>query len=169
MKPSAFLGTKLRHLNAELDAAVQAQYDRMGVPFRPRFFPVAKALLAAPAGIGDLARRAGVSQPAMTQTIGEMRRAGLVEPHASADRRARLVALSPLGHEVVGRLAPLWAAIDAAAEELDLAVPQRLSVAIEGALRALEADPFSHRIARHMDGADRAGDADPPTLPRAVD
>lgn len=150
MKPSAFLGTKLRHLNASLDAAVQEHYDRLAVPFRPRFFPVAKALQEAPAGIGNLARRVGVSQPAMTQTVTEMRRAGLVAAIASADRRVRLIALSPFGAEVVARLAPLWDAIDAAAEELDVDLPGRLSLAIEAALGALEAESFFDRIARHL-------------------
>lgn len=157
MKSSEFLGTRLRHLSAILDAAVQEHYDQAGVHFRPRFFPVVKALQAAPAGIVELARRVGVSQPAMTQTVTEMRRAGLVAKVETADRRAHLIELSPFGRNVVDRLSPLWAAVDAAAEELDLEVPKRLSSSVQAALDALQSESFYNRILKHMGSADESG------------
>lgn len=157
MKPAAFLGTKLRHLSAILDAAVQEHYDKVAVPFRPRFFPVAKALQNGPAGIGELAKRIGVSQPAMTQTVSEMKRAGLIAPVASEDRRVRLIHLSPFGREVVQRLTPLWDAIDTAAEELDREVSRRLSLSIDATLQALETESFYSRISKHLDAPNLGG------------
>ena len=79
MSASPGLGTRLRCLLADLDGAVQAEYDRRGAAFRPKYHPVVRRLLARPAeSTGALAASAGVSQPAMTQTLREMTRAGLV-------------------------------------------------------------------------------------------
>ena len=40
------LGTRLRLLLAALDGELQALYDALGEPFRPRFYPVARHLHA---------------------------------------------------------------------------------------------------------------------------
>src|SRR5688572_18478370 len=106
---TAGLGTRLRRLLAMVDGDVQLVYDEIGLPFRPRFYPVAALLLDdGPTAVGEIARAAGVSQPAATQTIGEMRRLGLVRMAAGADRRSRRVELTAEGRRVATRLVPVW-------------------------------------------------------------
>lgn len=141
------LGTKLRRLTAELDGGVQEIYDRAGIGFRPRFYPMARLLSASgPAGIGALARSAGVSQPAATQTVNEMKRLGLVEIEPGLDRRERHVRLTSKGQEVVRELEPVWEAAHRAAAALEVELSISLGAALDGALAALDDRSFSARI-----------------------
>lgn len=144
------LGARLRQLLAALDGAVQAEYDRRGAPFRPRFHPVVRQLMAGgPASIGALATGAGVSQPAITQTLNEMRREGLVAMTVGDDRREKLAHLTSQGEALAEDLRPLWAAIEAAARRLeDDAGP--LSQVVEAATEALRRESFGDRIAKEL-------------------
>lgn len=151
--PSSRLGTRLRALLAMLDGDVEALYARIGTPFRPRFYPVVAHLLGAGrSSVGELANAAGVSQPAITQTLGEMEKLGLIDVTIADDRRARSVALSPSGEAIARRLIPEWRAIDAAADELDGALPCALSVTLEAAIAALREERFLDRIDRNRQG-----------------
>ena len=153
IRPSNRLGTKLRALLAMLDGDVEAHYTRLDTPFRPRFYPVVSHLLAAgTATVGELAGAAGVSQPAITQTLAEMEKLGLVDVSVADDRRARNVALSQAGKATARKLIPLWAAIDKAADELDRELPYALSSVIDAATEALGIERFLERIDRHRRG-----------------
>jgi len=144
------LGARLRLVLGALDGAVQAEYDRRGAPFRPRFHPVVRQLMAAgPASIGALAVGAGVSQPAITQTLNEMRREGLVAVGAGADRREKLVRLTPQGAALALELQPLWTAIDAAARDLETEAGP-LGQVLHAAAEALRREPFGDRIAKEL-------------------
>lgn len=148
--PSLGLGSRLRQLLAALDGAVQAEYDRRGVPFRPRFYPVVQQLLAGGAlSVGALATGAGVSQPAITQTLNEMRRDGLVAAGPGDTRREKLVRLTPKGEALAADLQPLWAAIEVAAARLEAEIGP-LSEILQTAGKALEREPFGARIAREL-------------------
>lgn len=150
------LGTRLRQLTAALDGDVQALYDEMDANFRSRFFPLMQHLLAnGSSSVGALAEAAGVSQPAATQTIDEMMRLGLVEAADSASRRERRTQLAAEGHALAERLAPLWAAVAAAAEELDRALPHRLTATVDEALALLAHQSFADRIREHLTSQDK--------------
>ena len=145
------LGTQLRRVTASLDGDVQALYDELGVPFRPRFFPIVQHLLANGAtAVSALARVTGVSQPAATQTVAEMAKVGLVAVAGGADARERLVRLTPAGLRLTEQLGVLWNAVSAAATELDSELPQPLSTTLSSTLAALAREPFKDRIRRKM-------------------
>lgn len=151
MSASTGLGTQLRLVTAKLDGDVQALYDGLGVPFRPRFFPIVQQLLGdGPAPVTTLARATGVSQPAATQTIREMARLGLVEVSASDDARERLVGLTLAGRQLAHRLEPLWAAVAEAARELDGELPHPLSMILGATLEELARKSFKDRIQGKM-------------------
>src|SRR5687768_11971498 len=115
------LGSRLRALLAMLDGDVQAIYDEMGIPFRPRFFPITQVLLNQDfCSIGDLALRMAVSQPAATQTVNEMKRQGLLSLADSDDKRQRPVRLTAAGKELARALQPVWDATERAAAALEL-------------------------------------------------
>jgi DNA-binding MarR family transcriptional regulator len=144
------LGARLRRLLAALDGAVQAEYDRRAVPFRPRYYPVVRQLLASgPASVGALSAGAGVTQPAVTQTLNEMRRAGLVTLGEGADRRERRVSLTDAGRALAADLAPLWSAVEAAARDLE-AEAGPLGQVLDAAAAALQREPFGARIAKAL-------------------
>ena len=141
------LGTRLRLLLAALDGELQQVYDALGEPFRPRFYPVAQQLrVLGSSTVGDLAVLTGVSQPAMTQTLAEMRARGLV----ASDAPGRRVRLTDDGEALCARLAPVWRAVEAAAQRLDDELPAPLGPTIAAALARLAEQPFGARIRAAM-------------------
>lgn len=145
------IGTLFRAVLAALDGAVQGVYDAMGVDFRPRYFSFVRYLAECDsATVTELARRAHLSQPAATQTIAELLRMGLLERCEAADARARAVRLSSAGRNLTERLEPAWRAIERAIGELDEELAAPLGEVLQGALTALEREPFDARIRRHM-------------------
>ena len=144
-------GTQLRMLIAKLDCDVQGLYDRTAVPFRPRFYPIVQHLLQhGQTPVTTLSHVIGVSQPAVTQTVGQMAKLGLVDIAAGADARQRLVGLTASGRSVAAQLRPLWDAVAAAAADLDLELPYPLSKVLASTLDALAREPFEDRIQRKM-------------------
>lgn len=145
------LGTQLRLLLAHLDGAVQGLYDQSGVAFRPRYFPLVQPLLGGEVlTVGELAAAARVSQPAATQTIAELVRAGLAAVHLGTDARSRLVSLTPAGRSTADALAPLWAAVARAADALDRELTHPLAQTLAEALAALDQRPFEARVAQSL-------------------
>ena len=152
MLPLRGLGTQLRGLTAALDGDVQSLYDEIGVDFRPRFYPIVQHLLFhGPSRVNVLAREIGVSQPAMTQTIGEMAKLGLVAASPGPDGRERLISLAPHGASVAESLAPVWRATERAARELNSELPIPLPEVIAATLLALHRERFRDRIQRMLD------------------
>lgn len=147
------LGTQLRHLIELLDGAVADVYTREGLRYRPRFTPVMRALVAEePMSVTQIAEKAGITQPAATQTIALMIGEGLVSAEPSvSDSRQKLVRMTSHGRELLPRLQVCWEATTAAADGLDADLPFPLSTILEMALDALARKPFGERI----DGARR--------------
>jgi DNA-binding MarR family transcriptional regulator len=145
------LGTQIRHLIALLDGAVQQTYDRLDADFRPRFFPIAQLLIEqGHSSVGEIAMATGVSQPAATQTINEMKKLGLIDTMRGEDRRQHLIRLSAKGRELAAHLSDTWKAIDAAAARLEAELPYGLERVVRDTLAALERQPFADRIAAEM-------------------
>ena len=143
------LGTRLRRLIELLDGGVSAAHDYPAIDYRPRYTPVMQVLAGGTTRtIGEIAQAAGLTQPAATQTVAVMVRAGLVRVAASReDARRRAVRLTPAGLRLLPRLQAAWEATRLAAEALDAELAHPLSAAVDDALAALDAKPFAHRIA----------------------
>jgi len=159
----ATLGTQLRHLIELLDGAVEASYAEAGLNYRPRYTPVLRALLAdEPLTVGQIAERAGITQPAATQTVALMIREGLLTSEAGAqDARQKMVRLSEAGRAMVPRLRQCWQATATAAASLDAQLPYPLSQALANAIEALDGQSFGTRIraAREAQEAQQAQQA----------
>lgn len=141
------LGTQLRHLIELLDGDVAQQYKDAGLDYRPRYTPIMRALRELEiASIGQIAEAAGITQPAATQTVGLMKKDGLVTVEPGADGRQRLVRLSAHGQTVLPALESCWAATKAAADDLDAQLASPLSACLSEAIAALETKPFLARI-----------------------
>ncbi|WP_394830210.1 MarR family transcriptional regulator [Pendulispora rubella] len=141
------LGTMLRRLVALLDGDVERVYGNAGLDFRARYYPVFQALSREEAcTIRAIALQSGLTHSALSQTITEMRKAGLVTVTPGEDARERNVELSPKGKLVMAELQPYWEAIAAAADALDAELDGSLFRALEGAADALEQRSFYDRI-----------------------
>lgn len=141
------LGTQLRHLVELLDGDVAQQYKDAGLDYRPRYTPIMRALQKLEtATIGTIAKAAGITQPAATQTVSLMKKEGLVVVEPGEDGRQRLVRLSAQGKKLLPALESCWAATKVAADDLDARLASPLSTCLSEAIAALEEKPFLARI-----------------------
>ena len=146
--PARTLGTLLRHLIELLDGAVEQTYKDAQLDYRPRYTPVLRALIATgSASIKELAAQAGLTHSAASQTVAEMRRAGLVDVERGTDKRRQVVSLTNRATAMIPTLETIWQVVNEAAEELDDELDYPLSQLVEEAIAALERHPFGERIA----------------------
>lgn len=144
---SPTLGTLVRHLIELLDGEVEAAYEAAGLAWRPRYTPVLRGLISlGPTSIRGLALRIGISHSAASQTVAQMTKDGLVELKRGADARERIVAMTPKAQAMVPALQRQWAAVNAAADQLDDELSAPLSGIIREAINALSQRPFGKRI-----------------------
>lgn len=141
------LGTLLRHLLDLLDGDVQATYEASSLNYRPRYTPVVRALEElGPSSVRAIADHIGMTHSAVSQTVAQMVRAGLVEQRSGQDARQRIVSPAPALTAMLPRLRTLWAATNRAAAEWEGQLSCPLSPLILEAIRTLESEPFRHRI-----------------------
>jgi hypothetical protein len=82
-----------------------------------------------------------------------MRRVGLVELERGADLRQQVVSLTAQAKAIVPTLEQIWQCTSEAARDLDAELKYPLSQIVEGAILALERNPFGPRIAAKADRA----------------
>jgi DNA-binding MarR family transcriptional regulator len=146
-RPANTLGTLLRHLIDLLDGEVEAAYVAAELDWRPRYTPVVRALVArGPASIRILSHQIGISHSAVSQTVSQMVKDGLVELHPGADARERIVAMTSRAETMLPALQAQWAAVNAAADGLDAELSAPLSKVAGEAIAALTHKPFGERI-----------------------
>jgi DNA-binding MarR family transcriptional regulator len=152
---SPTLGTLMRHLIDLLDGDVEAAYAMAGLDWRPRYTPVLWALMREGAvSIRALSRVIGITHSAVSQTVSQMQRDGLVELTAGVDARERIVALSGKAEAMIPALQRQWAATNAAADQLDAELSAPLSKIASEAIEALTLTPFGERIRRAAETLD---------------
>lgn len=145
---TATLGTLLRHLTELLDGAVEQAYQSLPVEYRPRYTPVVRVLLEqGPSSLRTLALQTGMTHSAISQTVAQMARSGLVTLRAGQDARERIVTLTPAAEAVIPALKQQWAATNAAARSFDAELSVPLSSLLREAIEALEKQPFLQRLA----------------------
>ncbi|GAA1284949.1 helix-turn-helix domain-containing protein [Saccharothrix xinjiangensis] len=153
MDHRSFLGTRLRHLLDQLDGDIARIYTDLGLPdFRPRYTPIIQLVHThGPRSIRWLADTIGITHSAVSQTVNQMRRDGLVDLVPGEDARQRLVHLTDHAHTLKPTLDAEWQATNAATLRFDAELPHSLSDTIDAALRALADKPMRDRIHEHLD------------------
>ena len=145
------LGTQLRHLVELLDGGVDEIYKIEGLDYRPRYTPIVRALENQSAlTIKSIAKSAGISHSAASQTISKMISIGLLEHAKGKDGRERLIRLTNHARSILPRLHHVWRATQIAADELDAELAIPLSEVAEQAIIALSKKSFVQRIAEHV-------------------
>ena len=162
---NATLGTLLRHLIETLDGSVQAAYADLALNYRPRYTPVLRVLRElGSASIRTISQRAGITHSAVSQTVSQMSRDGLIEMQVGDDARERIVALSPAALAMLPTLETQWAITNAAAQTLDNELSMPLSQLLREAIDALERQPFKARMSQAKAGL-KTQSSKPPTKP----
>jgi DNA-binding MarR family transcriptional regulator len=137
------LGTRLRQLVGHLDRAVDQAYTDLGLDYRAAFTPVTRALIAAESlSVKQIAAAAGGTHSAASQTVAQMRKAGLVEDAPGADGRERRVRLSDLARRQLPVIEAQWARTDAAAAALSAELGVDLDATLAAALDIVRDRPF---------------------------
>lgn len=146
----------LRHLIELLDGDLERAYRDLGLDYRPRYTPVVRALVdLGPSPIRDVARCAGITHSAASQTVAQMTRIGLLKAEPGADARERVVRMTPRLRRMLDRLETQWTATNLAADRLNDELPHSLQDVVSSAIEALERKPFGERIAEAADGSNR--------------
>lgn len=140
----------------ELTRGIEEAYRALGVEgVKPRFSMALMFLdLAGPMTIRRLADECGVTHSAMSQSVGQMRKAGLVESAPGEDARSRLVSLTERGRALVPLLRAEWDATEAAIGELEDELPYPPSRMAVDLARAVERRSFSERVLAQLDRTD---------------
>ena len=137
-----------------MDEAIGELYDERGVgQVRQRFvWPMLRLAHDGPMTITALSRSLGLTHSALSQTVAQMRGAGLVSSEAGVggDGRTRTVALTDEGRSLVPLLEAEWRATEAAVRELDDELPVPLSRVAADLGAALEARSFRQRLEDHL-------------------
>lgn len=143
----------------EMDAAIVEVYRARGQgQVRSRFaLPLARLSRQGPLTITALAEQADLTHSAMSQTVSQMRSAGLVQTRAGADGRTREVVLTPAGQDLVPLAEAEWRATEAAIAELEGELPYALSRIAEDVAAALGRRSFAERLADHLPAAGDEG------------
>ena len=148
---AAALGGRLRRLSDRIDREAKALYEKRGVAFEQRWFPVFNCLRSGePMSVTDLADRLQVSHVSISVTRGALEKEGLVGSRADErDGRRRVLALTDKGMALARQLAPLFDALDKAAIELNAEAGDAIA-AIDRLEDALERKPLSRRVEDHQ-------------------
>lgn len=137
---AAAIGARLRRLSERIDRDAARLYQESGEAFEQRWYGVVQLLSRQDAlSVGDLSAALGVSHASISQIRDGLAKAGLIAWEIDAkNARLRRLRLTPKGRDVAARLAPLWAALNAAAIALNdeaadaLAAIERLEAALAG-------------------------------------
>jgi len=142
------LGTRLRYLLELLDGDVSKSYSACGIEkYKPRYTPVMRALMSkGSVTIGEIVASAQLSQPAVSQTVKDMVKQGLIEIVTGLDARERKVRLTRKGNLLLPRLKAHWQATVYAESSLNAELPIPLSDLLGAAINALERKRFQDRI-----------------------
>jgi DNA-binding MarR family transcriptional regulator len=117
----AAIGARLRRLSDRIDREADGLYSAFGIDFEQRWFGIMNQLaLNTSMSVSELAEALGITHVAVSQTRAALAERGLIATTDDpSDARRRVLRLSASGRKLVKQLAPLWAALNAAARELD--------------------------------------------------
>lgn len=141
------LGARLRRLSDRIDREADALYRALNLDFEQRWFGVLNQLVLHGArSVGDIAEALGVTHVTVSQARGALAMRGLISSEVDpGDSRRRILKLSPAGERLARDLGPLWAALNAAARELD-AEAGEVTRALEQLEQALDRRPLLTRV-----------------------
>jgi DNA-binding MarR family transcriptional regulator len=142
------LGTQLRQLNELMEGAVAEIDAALGLAdYRPRYSPVVRTLVKlGPSSIRELANDIATTHSAISQTVAQMQRRGLVRLEQGVDARQRIVHLTETAIALLPIIEAEWQATNAAVVAMDAELPCPLSDMVAALAQALQRQSFRQRI-----------------------
>lgn len=118
----AALGARLRRASERIDRDGTRVYAAQGIEFEQRWYGILRQLVEhdRPMAVGEIAAILKITHASISEASRSMDKAGLIaSTTAPEDARRRLLHLTAKGHALAAELAPLWAAFNSAAMELN--------------------------------------------------
>lgn len=114
------LGSRLRRLSEVFLSEINKVYQQAGIDFDASWFPVFYLLSKnSSLSIKELSKKTGVSHPAASQLITNLKNKQLVTTATCTDDgRRQLVQLTDSGKALLERVIPVWSAVSRSMEEL---------------------------------------------------
>jgi DNA-binding MarR family transcriptional regulator len=148
------LGSRLRRLSEAFLSEINRTYQAAGIPFDASWFPVFYLLSQNNSlSIKELSDTTGVSHPAASQLVANLKGKKLIKTTTSSDDgRRQLVQLTKAGHALLERILPVWDAVKASMEELAASDAEcaHLLPAITATERSLRAVSLSAKITEKL-------------------
>ncbi len=149
------LGTRLKRLGERLQAQTQVVLEEADIDLPASHFPLLAALdRLGDLKVGELAEALGASQPGVTRMLEKLEAEGAVESMQSdADRRARSIALTRSGRQLISRAKrAVWPVVEAAVADACAGPAKQLLSALTALEDAIAAVPLSGRAQRSRSG-----------------
>jgi DNA-binding MarR family transcriptional regulator len=147
-------GSRLRRLSESFLSEINKTYQAAGIDFDASWFPVFYLLLNNKSlSIRELSDTIGVSHPAASQLVSNLKGKKLIKTTTSADDgRRQLVQLTKAGHALLERILPVWEALSQTMEELTANEPdcQHLLPAITALENKFRSVSLSEKIGEKL-------------------
>mgnify|MGYP004710373301 FL=1 len=140
------LGELLRHVSDLVDQGALRHYQQLGLPYRPRYTPVLRALCDGAITVSDITDRTRLTQGAVSQTISLMAADGIIERRRLGDGRKSALVITAHGRKLLMVLEPHWKHTFAAIDQLEQEIGHPLRTALDAAAQALEQRDFATRL-----------------------
>jgi DNA-binding MarR family transcriptional regulator len=120
------LGSRMRRLSEAFLSEINRTYQAAGIPFDASWFPVFYLLSQNDhLSIKELSDATGVSHPAASQLVANLKSKKLLKTTTSSDDgRRQQVQLTKAGHALLEKILPVWDAIKAAMADLEKSDPE---------------------------------------------
>lgn len=138
------LNARLKRLSDDLTTDMNALYKTSGHDLEASVFPLLMLLYQE----GDMCLRKaqgylGSSHAHISQKAKALLQKKLITLKTDpADKRSKIMALSPAGHDMIAKASPLWRAMNEALSDLFTNLDQRLLMALETAEERVNARAF---------------------------
>lgn len=144
--------SRLRRLSDTVASQAALVYQRYGLDFDPRCFPLFRLLSEqGPLGVTEVAERLGISHPAAIQIARELERRELVvSEKAPHDARKRLLRLSEHGQALLPDFKTVWNLIREVNEGLIRSQRHNVLWAVEELETALTEQDYLTRFTEHL-------------------
>ncbi|MBX7536146.1 MarR family transcriptional regulator [Qipengyuania sp. GH1] len=146
------IGGRLRRLSDRIDRDAKSIYEKIGVQFEQRWFPVFNCLRAGEAlNVTEIADRLGLSHVSVSVIRKSLENAELVTSKVDEnDGRRSVLTLTAKGKALSEELGPLFSALDLAAAELNKEAGNAIT-AIARLEKALDRRSISARTADFLE------------------
>jgi DNA-binding MarR family transcriptional regulator len=144
------LGSRMRRLSEAFLSEINKTYQTAGINFDASWFPVFYLLSKNESiSIKDLSDTTGVSHPAASQLVANLKNKKLLKTTTSStDGRLQLVQLTKTGRVLLEQIMPVWDALKLTMEELVHSDPEseHLLAALTAVEKSFRAASLSEKI-----------------------